>query len=386
MATLDPYVMTLWVDEDVQPTGTPDIDAGNLLKIEQGLFDSTEAIRDLQDDFAGLTHAQIAGLDADDHLHYALANGARLRAWRNTVAPTSPLEGQLWLDKNATPSVLKSWTGSAWESVAASVGGAGGIDHGDLTGLGDDDHLIYALANGTRLRIVRSGTAPSSPSAGQLWGDTGTTPLTLKEYNGSAFVAVQAEPVGPIAKAKLAALNIDRTDMATDRVILVVCTSSTRPTTPVEGQLIYETNTDKIFVNVGTTGSPVWRQVQTVQEIAFTAPGNLAAGKIPPRWRVPFNITIVYIRWTVDVPSQGTAAIATLYRALSGSPQTMTELYTTTANRPTIPALGYNPTTTELLPDTVDISAGDHLQGYVVQAGTTPAQYGTLQVGYVVRP
>lgn len=39
---------------------------------------------------------------------------------------------------------------------------------------------------------------------------------------------------------------------------IIQCTSSTRPSSPLEGQHIYETDTDKTLKNVGTTTSPVW--------------------------------------------------------------------------------------------------------------------------------
>lgn len=35
-----PYTKTIWINESVQPTGTPDLDAANLNKIEQGLYDA----------------------------------------------------------------------------------------------------------------------------------------------------------------------------------------------------------------------------------------------------------------------------------------------------------------------------------------------------------
>lgn len=78
-----------------------------------------------------------------------------------------------------TPAKLANYTG---------LGGGGGVtDHGALTGLSDDDHTQYALADGTRLRAYRGTSAPASPSAGQLWLDTNSSPALLKEYDGSAW-------------------------------------------------------------------------------------------------------------------------------------------------------------------------------------------------------
>lgn len=45
--------------------------------------------------------------------------------------------------------------------------GTQAVDHGATTGLGDDDHPQYALADGSRLQIRQN--RPSSPQAGQFW-------------------------------------------------------------------------------------------------------------------------------------------------------------------------------------------------------------------------
>lgn len=124
-----------------------------------------------------------------------------------------------------------------------------------------------------RGNVHRSGTAPTSPVAGELWLDTATTPATLRSYNGSAWVVIKADPtdgsvldvhVGAganITKSKLGNLAIDRSDMATDRTILVTCTSATRPSNPATGQAIYETDTQNVFVNTGTPSTPVWTAI-----------------------------------------------------------------------------------------------------------------------------
>lgn len=49
------------------------------------------------------------------------------------------------------------------------------------------DSLDFALSDGTRLRVFRSTSAPLSPGVGQLWGDSNTTPATLKYWTGSAW-------------------------------------------------------------------------------------------------------------------------------------------------------------------------------------------------------
>lgn len=61
------YVITEWIDEDVQPTGTPDINAANLLNIENGIFDLGDAVEsesarvdDLETDVTALQSSTLA--------------------------------------------------------------------------------------------------------------------------------------------------------------------------------------------------------------------------------------------------------------------------------------------------------------------------------------
>lgn len=58
-----------------------------------------------------------------------------------------------------------------------------------------------------------------------------------------------------------------------------VCTSTTRPTTPYEGQMIYETDTDLVLVYNGSawvTITPKSATVNTSQDRSSTAYGDLA--------------------------------------------------------------------------------------------------------------
>ena len=53
-----------------------------------------------------------------------------------------------------------------------STAQGGTLDHGAaLTGLTDDDHTQYVLADGTRTLTV-AAIAPSTPATGDLWIDT----------------------------------------------------------------------------------------------------------------------------------------------------------------------------------------------------------------------
>jgi hypothetical protein len=53
-----------------------------------------------------------------------------------------------------------------------------------------------------------------------------------------------------------------------------VCTSITRPTTPYEGQVIYETDTDKILIWSGSTWQPPWNTAWGVLNVSTLAAGT----------------------------------------------------------------------------------------------------------------
>ena len=87
---------------------------------------------------------------------------------RGSDVPTSPANGQLWVDTSNNPPELKIYNGASFSLVSFLPGSA-------------------VITN-------PSGTAPSSPVLGQLWLDTSQTPDELKVYDGTGFVRV--DPVG----------------------------------------------------------------------------------------------------------------------------------------------------------------------------------------------
>jgi len=87
---------------------------------------------------------------------------------RGSDVPTSPANGQLWVDTSNNPPELKIYNGASFSLVSFLPGSA-------------------VITN-------PSGTAPSSPVLGQLWLDTSQTPDELKVYDGTGFVRV--DPLG----------------------------------------------------------------------------------------------------------------------------------------------------------------------------------------------
>ena len=87
---------------------------------------------------------------------------------RGSDTPTSPANGQLWVDTSNNPPELKIYNGASFSLVSFLPSSA-------------------VITN-------PSGTAPSSPTLGQLWLDTSQTPDELKVYDGTEFVRV--DPIG----------------------------------------------------------------------------------------------------------------------------------------------------------------------------------------------
>jgi hypothetical protein len=87
---------------------------------------------------------------------------------RGSDVPTSPANGQLWVDTSNNPPELKIYNGASFSLVSFLPSSA-------------------VITN-------PSGTVPSSPTLGQLWLDTSTTPDELKVYDGTQFVRV--DPLG----------------------------------------------------------------------------------------------------------------------------------------------------------------------------------------------
>ena len=80
-------------------------------------------------------------------------------------APRFPVEGDLWVDTTGSDTILKIYDGSDW----AAAGGSGG-------------------SGGTA--IPAQDDAPDSPSEGDLWVDTTGSDTVLKIYDGSDWTAV----------------------------------------------------------------------------------------------------------------------------------------------------------------------------------------------------
>jgi len=87
----------------------------------------------LQANAGSIDHGSLNGLGDDDHTQYSLVDGTR--AFTGTVSGVDPTETDHLTTKGY---------------VDTAVGVSGAIDHGNLTGLSDDDHPQYLFTDGTR--------------------------------------------------------------------------------------------------------------------------------------------------------------------------------------------------------------------------------------------
>jgi len=87
-----------------------------------------------------LDHGGLTGLGDDDHPQYALIDGTR--DFTSTVGGVDPISSSDFTTKNYVDTALATLSGSLTNDMIT--------DHGDLTGLGDDDHTQYVPTDGSR--------------------------------------------------------------------------------------------------------------------------------------------------------------------------------------------------------------------------------------------
>ena len=82
-----------------------------------------------------------------------------------STAPSTPTNGQLWVDTSSNPPLVKVWNGAGWTTVSFQ-----------------------------QSKITNPGSsAPSSPGIGELWQDQSSSPYELKMWDGSSWIAPIAD-------------------------------------------------------------------------------------------------------------------------------------------------------------------------------------------------
>lgn len=187
---------------------------------------------------AGTDHGTLSGLADDDHTQYLLADGTRTLSGNLTITGTvdgrdiaadgAALDALAGAEPN--PDVVSQaeaeagvatteriWTAQRVAQAIAALGGGGGVtDHGALTGLADDDHTQYLLADGTRAL-----TGDLNVGSFGIISTVGNIHLALPDAAGANKVVI--EDSGAIEQAAIDSdgnltLNgtVDGRDIATD--------------------------------------------------------------------------------------------------------------------------------------------------------------------------
>jgi hypothetical protein len=112
---------------------------------------------------------------------------------------------------------------------------------------------FYSGVNNDARVVYQAGTAAASPVQPDL------TALGYKNYWRLANIAVPAND-NTIVTADITDTRSLSGVRATALGAPMTCTSTTRPTLPRVGQLIWELDTGKLLVNAGTAVTPVWQR------------------------------------------------------------------------------------------------------------------------------
>lgn len=238
-------------------------------------------------------------------------------------------------------------------------------DHGNLTGLADDDHLQYVHAYTPRSISASHTFVNGLASTGAIRTDslfvdnieldtTGAVLNQILKYNGTKFL-----PSGSVANA---------TAVIADEA----------PPVAQTGDIWYNSNTgamyvyyDNFWIEVGGPGAqgPAGTMVQL-----FTVPGVITTGSGKGRYYAPTTMVISNVRAYVDTAPVGADIIIDVNR--NGS-----TIFTTQANRPRITAgNNYDAAST---PDLTGLAAGDYVTIDIDQIGSSVAgSYLTVQVEF----
>lgn len=123
----------------------------------------------------------MALFELDDVFTYQDANDIK-RFWASTDAPTDPGTGEVWLDLDVSPIVLRRWNGTAWDAIGEltaaqllslikTVDGSGsGLDADLLDGQDSDFFRNASNLNAGTVNLARIPATLTGKSADQLDG------------------------------------------------------------------------------------------------------------------------------------------------------------------------------------------------------------------------
>jgi len=126
----------------------------------------------------GIDHGSLGGLGDDDHTQY------QLESEKNAASDYCGLNASGYVAPAQLGSGTPDGTKFLRDDNTWQAGGGGVTDHGALSGLGDDDHTIYSLADGTR-----SYTGGVTISAAYGWSESLLTLTSTGDWSIQTFKA-----------------------------------------------------------------------------------------------------------------------------------------------------------------------------------------------------
>lgn len=195
-----------------------------------------------------------------------------------SVAPTTPYNGQIWVDTTNNPPIVKVWNGATF--------------------------TIVSFLPSSSIITNPSASAPSTPILGQLWQDTGLTPDQLKMWDGANWVRVDPNGI---------------TQAAGDARYLQIATAASTYLALAGGTL----TGDLTLVGAPTTNNMAATKKYVDDQVAAVPIGDATpAGTVI--WTARSSAPTGYLKANGAAVSRGTyatlfSAIGTIYGAGDGS-------------------------------------------------------------------
>jgi hypothetical protein len=120
------------------------------------------------------------------------ATGARVSTFVSSTAPSSSVEGDLWINTGDNNRLYRYKAGTGWVEISdARISNTQAALTSEQTARQNADTALgtridTVTATATRQRITRGSTAPSSPAIGDLWIDTGHNNIPMY-WNGTSW-------------------------------------------------------------------------------------------------------------------------------------------------------------------------------------------------------
>ena len=128
-----------------------------------------------------------------DSLQPATAGATRNIVSYNSAAPSSPVDGDIWVDTGVNPNIAYMRIGGAWQAAASYVTNTNQVADG--AGLGATaiwtgvTGAAKPADNATKNVTTYSATAPSGPTNGDIWVDISVSPNVVRLRDAGAWVS-----------------------------------------------------------------------------------------------------------------------------------------------------------------------------------------------------